>query len=244
MPLFSETNSPVNKYAAQNTHSQNTATSGTSEAGQLEDHGTSSTGEKRTVKTLLPGDESLASPGTSGIHRPPVSPVSELIIEKAALPAESRAWTQVEKANVISQLVEKAHLLAAGKNTELVINLKPEFLGRLCVHASMDNNILVATITVDSPAVKSLLESHLPILHQSLQEQGLSASKITVVQGSELTFGQLNSGDSRQHQGLESQQPSRLPFNDSLRSPEPESQERELSLSPLLPSNRVLNLIA
>jgi flagellar hook-length control protein FliK len=111
-------------------------------------------------------------------------------------------WLAMDKAAVVSQLIDKARLLAGKHNGELVIFLKPEFLGRLCLQAAMVGNELVATITAESHQVKQMLESHLPALQTSLQEQGLQVSKIMVVQGNDINFS-----DFQQHQSNNRQNP-------------------------------------
>ena len=112
-------------------------------------------------------------------------------------------WSQVEKAQVVSQIVERAHLL--GKNqSELMVVLKPEFLGKVNLHAAMVDNQLVATIMAESASVKQMLESQLSSLQTALHEQGLPVAKVEVVQGSQLSFADLGAGQSSSQQHLES----------------------------------------
>jgi flagellar hook-length control protein FliK len=112
-------------------------------------------------------------------------------------------WSQVEKAQVVSQIVERAHLL--GKNqSELMVVLKPEFLGKVNLHAAMVDNQLVATIMAESASVKQMLESQLSSLQTALHEQGFPVAKVEVVQGSQLSFADLGAGQSSSQQHLES----------------------------------------
>jgi flagellar hook-length control protein FliK len=165
-------------------------------------------------------------------------------LERATSTSDNHFWTQAEKASVVAQLMEKAQLVANSKNSEVFISLKPEFLGRLSLHAAMQDDALVATITAESPAVKSLLESHIPVLQQALQEQGLSVSKISVVQGNELSFSGFHPGSSHPQQNFEPQQAPQTPWLDSMPPLEPEPEETELPVSSVMMPNRSLHLFA
>jgi len=154
-------------------------------------------------------------------------------------------WGQVEKAQVVSRIVERAHLL--GKNqSELMVVLKPEFLGKVNLHAAMVDNQLVATITAESASVKQMLESQLSSLQTALQQQGLPAAKVEVVQGSQLSFADLGAGQSSsQQQQLESGK-SQLPPSFSSYETREESAEvvpQEARIYPP-PTSRSLNLVA
>jgi len=112
-------------------------------------------------------------------------------------------WSQVEKAQMVSQIVERAHLL--GKHqSELMVVLKPEFFGKVNLHAAMVDNQLVATIVAESASVRQMLESQLSSLQTALHEQGLPVAKVEVVQGSQLSFADLGAGQSSSQRHLES----------------------------------------
>lgn len=121
-------------------------------------------------------------------------------------------WGQVEKAQLVSQIVERAHLLGQ-KQSELMVVLKPEFLGKVNLHAAMVDNQLVATIVAESASVKQMLESQISSLQTALHEQGLPVAKVEIVQGSQLSFADLGAGQSSSQQRFESAKPqSPVPF--------------------------------
>ena len=91
----------------------------------------------------------------------------------AASPSEQ--WTQFEKADVISQLVEKARSLRWDRNSEIVVSLKPESLGRISMRASLVDRTMVATITAESDKVRNLIQVELPAIQRSLHENGIPA---------------------------------------------------------------------
>jgi len=158
----------------------------------------------------------------------------------------TNAWEQVQKVDVISQLVEKIGLISRKNDSELVISLKPEFLGRVSLHASMVDKTLVATLIAESPHVKALLESQLPVLQHSLQEQGLPLAKVMVLQGNAWSFFDSNTGQPHFQQDPGSRQAAPHVYR-PLGGPQ-ESEEPELSsMSPAVPSSypsRSINLIA
>jgi len=153
-------------------------------------------------------------------------------------------WSQVEKAQVVSQIVERAHLL--GKNqSELMVVLKPEFLGKVNLHAAMVDNRLVATIMTESASVRQMLESQLSSLQNALHEQGLPVAKVEVVQGSQLSFTDMGAGQSSSQQHLESSKPQLHPslsrYETREESAEVVPQEARIYAPP---TSRSLNLVA
>ncbi len=115
--------------------------------------------------------------------------------------AESNGMlNRIDKADLFSQIIDKARLISGKNQTEMVISLKPEFLGKMSLRASMVDNELVATINAESKQVRTLLENELPALRNSLQEQGIQVSKIMIVQESNLSFADWSQGNSTAHQ--------------------------------------------
>jgi len=153
-------------------------------------------------------------------------------------------WGQVEKAQVVSQIVERAHLL--GKNqSELIVVLKPEFLGKVNLHAAMVDNQLVATIMAESASVRQMLETQLSSLQNALHEQGLPVAKVEIVQGSQLSFADMGAGQSSSQQHLESSKsqlhPSLSLYQTREESAELVPQEARIYAPP---TSRSLNLVA
>lgn len=177
------------------------------------------------------------------------TPVEKMIIpptveRPTTIHNSSYQWHQVEKASVVAQLVERAHLLVGKNRSELTIVLKPEFLGRVNLHASLVENSLMATIAAESPEVKQLLESQLSSLQTALREQGLPVVKVEVVQGNQLSFSEFGHGqgnsqnqETRQTQGLP---PRDLPQNSHMQGETPVEAPSPLTSTP----SRLLHLVA
>jgi flagellar hook-length control protein FliK len=147
----------------------------------------------------------------------------------------------------MSQIVERAHLVGKGQS-ELLIVLKPEFLGRVNLQAAMVDNQLVATIVTESAVVKQALESQLNSLHAALHDQGLPVAKVEIVQGSQLSFADLGTGQSSTQQQAGSGKSPVLPLPHGY-----ETFEESPEAVPTIPSegylhapptSRSLNLVA
>ncbi len=181
-----------------------------------------------------------------GTSAPP--PSADGAAESAQAAAALRSgsnWSQLERAQVISQIVERAHLLAGKHQSEITVVLKPEFLGRINLHATMIENQLVARIVAESASVKLMLESQLGTLQASLQEQGLAVAKVEVLQGNQLNFSDLSSSHHASQQHTEFGRPN-LPSSlyahtESEESIEPEPAEIARHSHP---NSRSLNLVA
>ena len=162
---------------------------------------------KPVPETQLPSDpRGPASSHDTGQILPAGSPK---MTETPNVP-QSQVWNQIEESSVISQLVSKARGFHWEKNSEIVISLKPESLGRISLRASIIDQTVVATIVTESNKVKNLIELEMPVLHHALQENGMPV-KVAVVQGSDLSFSST-AGNGQSHLN---QNPSFQKSNDS-----------------------------
>jgi flagellar hook-length control protein FliK len=153
-------------------------------------------------------EAAFATPTASETAPPVVSPpepaaplgLAGAAVKATGTPQANVNWSHVEKAQVVSQIVERAHLLGKSQS-ELLVVLKPEFLGRVNLHAAIVDNQLVAKIIAESASVKQMLESQLSSLQATLHEHGLPVAKVEVVQGSQLSFADpgADQGSPRQH---------------------------------------------
>ena len=91
--------------------------------------------------------------------------------------------------NVTSQIVDQARLVAGAKNTEMIIQLKPEHLGELTFKVSVENGVVSASFHSNNPEVRSIIESSLYQLKQEMTSQGLKIDNVGVYAG----LGQFSS---------------------------------------------------
>jgi len=156
------------------------------------------------------GVASVVVPHNTKTHSIESSPATESIP-----PDQGTQWTQIEKSNIVSQLVEKARSLRFDRSSEIVISLKPEALGRISMRASLVDHTMVATIAAESDKVRQLLQLELPAIQRSLQETGIVA-RVAVSEQADLNFGNnLSHGQPRFRQN------DLLPFREELISQNP-----------------------
>src|SRR6185295_586396 len=159
----------------------------------------------RVVSDAQFGNTASPMPGAthasvnSGVSNSVSPAVSDSLKGDGVLLRHSEQWSQIEKSNVVSQVIEKARLFRWENNSEIIISLKPESLGRISVRAAMVDQTIVATIVAESDKVRSLLQSELPALHRALQQDGIPA-RIDVAQAREPNFAAGGGGQPHLHQ--------------------------------------------
>jgi flagellar hook-length control protein FliK len=92
----------------------------------------------------------------------------------------------------ISQLADRLELQIQRGENQIRIQLKPESLGQLQITAVNGIEGIVGRIVTESGRMREYLENNLPILQQSLQDQGLKVDRIEVVLQDSLDARQPN----------------------------------------------------
>ena len=85
----------------------------------------------------------------------------------------------------LQQMVRSAQAQIGDEVSTLHLQLRPENLGDLDLKLSVEHGVVTAKFVTHSLEVKALIESALPELRQSLQEQGVSVYQLTVSVGEE-----------------------------------------------------------
>jgi flagellar hook-length control protein FliK len=154
--------------------------------------------------------------GSTVVPHSTKAPGAEFVKPLETVPSDQTTqWTQIEKSDIVSQLLEKARSLRLDRSSEIVVSLKPESLGRISMRASLVDRTMVATIAAESDKVRQLLQLELPAIQKSLQETGIVA-KVAVSEQSDLNFGNnLSHGQPRFRQN------DALPFREELISQNP-----------------------
>ncbi len=101
------------------------------------------------------------------------------------------------KENVINQVIEKAKILLTEDKSEMILQLKPENLGKLTLKVVTERGILLAKFVAENRQVKELIESNFAQLRESLQDQGLNIEGLSV---------SIQNDDIRQHEFEQSKQ--------------------------------------
>lgn len=89
--------------------------------------------------------------------------------------------------NVIKQVMDsiatKARVFIEDDKAELLMNLKPDSLGRLSLKVVAENGIINAKFIAESQQVKEILESGMQVLKDSLEGQGIPVESLSVSVG-------------------------------------------------------------
>lgn len=86
----------------------------------------------------------------------------------------------VNPKEVVDQIVKKAELLVKQGLSEMKIELKPEFLGKMTIKIVVEEGAVTAKFLAENLRVKQMLESNMANLKQSLENQGLKVEKTEV----------------------------------------------------------------
>jgi flagellar hook-length control protein FliK len=84
---------------------------------------------------------------------------------------------------VVEQIIEKAQTLSADNKSEMVMVLKPESLGKISLKVIHERGEIVARFVAETEQVKSILESNMQLLKDSLQKSGFTITSLSVSVG-------------------------------------------------------------
>jgi len=104
---------------------------------------------------------------------------------------------RVVKNELMKQVVEQAKVFVDENRSEMVMQLRPESLGKLTLKIVTENGIVAAKFVAESQQVKQILESNMQTLKDSLEKQGMSIQNVSV------SVGQEGSQNSSQREAFE-----------------------------------------
>ncbi|MGE5473454.1 MAG: flagellar hook-length control protein FliK [Ignavibacteriales bacterium] len=87
------------------------------------------------------------------------------------------------KEEVLSQIIDKAAVTLTPDKAEMVINLKPDNLGKLEMKIVTEKGILNAQIVAENQQVKQIIETNFNILKDALEKQGIAVQSFSVSVG-------------------------------------------------------------
>ncbi|MCX7922377.1 MAG: flagellar hook-length control protein FliK [Clostridia bacterium] len=90
----------------------------------------------------------------------------------------------IPKNELINQVVEKAKVIVGAEKSEMIMELKPESLGKLALKIVTERGMVVAKFIAENQQVKEIIETNMQLLKDTLKEQGLT------VQGFSVSVGQ------------------------------------------------------
>lgn len=112
-------------------------------------------------------------------QQPAVSTVNQ--IQANSLKAEdSQVKVPIQAKEIINQVVEKAKVVLTGDKSEMIMDLKPESLGKISLKVVTEQGIVMAKFVAENQQVKQVLESNMQLLKDSLEKQGMDVQGFSV----------------------------------------------------------------
>lgn len=99
--------------------------------------------------------------------------------------ARTTGEVRVVKNELMSQIIDKAKVMLDGQKSEMIMELRPESLGKLALKVVTENGIVMAKFVAENQQVKEVIESNMQLLKDTLEEQGLSVKGFSVSVGHE-----------------------------------------------------------
>ena len=115
--------------------------------------------------------------------------------EVKAVENKAEPFSRVLESKISEQIIEKVNLNIKNGKKEIKIKLKPEFLGRISMKISTDNQQIMVKVVAEHSHVKELIENNLNQLKTALNQHGLEVDKfdVTLAQDSGQSFDEYES---------------------------------------------------
>ncbi len=88
--------------------------------------------------------------------------------------------TPITAREIVSQVVENAKIILTSEKSEMVMELKPDSLGKISLKVVTENGIVMAKFIAESQQVKQVLETNMQLLKDSLERQGMNVQGFSV----------------------------------------------------------------
>lgn len=92
---------------------------------------------------------------------------------------------QIDKKDLLNQIVEKVKIDFQSPKNEIRIKLKPEILGEITMKIEVDKGAIVAKILVDNPKTKEIIEGNIIQLKEDIKDTGLEIKTFEVFVGND-----------------------------------------------------------
>lgn len=89
----------------------------------------------------------------------------------------------INKEEVLKQVIDKAKVMLTEDKAEMVINLKPDHLGKLVLKVVTEKGIVMAQMIAETQQVKQIIETNLNLIKDTLQSQGYIVQEFNVSVG-------------------------------------------------------------
>ena len=89
--------------------------------------------------------------------------------------------TRIGREQLVDQIVRGVRVAQHSKATEVIVQLKPDFLGRLSIRVLADDHAMRVEIRAESEAVRQVMQDSLADLQQRLSEKGFTFDQFNVL---------------------------------------------------------------
>lgn len=97
--------------------------------------------------------------------------------------AESSMPQPVKTSEVLNQVLEQAKVIIGQDKSEMIIQLKPDHLGKIELKVVTEQGIVAAKFIAESQQVKEIIETNMQLLKDALEKQGISVDSVNVQVG-------------------------------------------------------------
>lgn len=91
--------------------------------------------------------------------------------------------TYVNRDEILKQVIDKASVTLTQDKAEMIVNLKPDNLGKLALKVVTENGIITAQMVAENQQVKQIIETNLNVLKDALEKQGMVVQQFSVSVG-------------------------------------------------------------
>ncbi|AJQ27320.1 flagellar hook-length control protein FliK [Pelosinus fermentans] len=137
--------------------------------------------EQLSVESLLPNQTTNTSDTFAGALNQQVMKNENQVVVSVGKQVTQQPVK--DSYHVASQIVDQARLISGQKNTEMIIQLKPEHLGELTLKVTVESGVVSASFHSNNSEVRNIIEASLPQLKQELSNQGLKIENVDVYAG-------------------------------------------------------------
>jgi len=96
---------------------------------------------------------------------------------------DSKITNKTTRDEIIKQFIDKASVSITEDKTEMVLNLKPDHLGKISLKVATENGIVTAQMVAENQQVKEIIETNLNVLKDALEKQGITVQQFSVSVG-------------------------------------------------------------